>query len=92
MNLVRYNSRDARMKWREILDTIFKREGDVLIERNGVPVAVIIPANDYEYVEDALDDYRDGLEAEALLNAWKSGQEGSHNIDDVIKEMDFQRE
>ncbi len=85
--MIRYSSRDARIKWREILDTIFTREGDVLIERNGSPIAVIIPAQDYAAIQEELDDYRDGLEAEALLNAWKSGQEGSRNIDEVIKDL-----
>ncbi len=87
--MLRYNSRDARMNWRKILDTIFIRESDVLIERNGVPIAVIIPAEDYAIVQDALEDYRDGLEAEALLNAWKDGQEGSQNIDEVIKGIEL---
>jgi prevent-host-death family protein len=88
--MIRYNSRDARIKWREILDTIFTRSGDVLIERNGTPIAVIIPADDYEFIQDALDDHRDGLEAEALLKAWKSGEEGSRDINDLIKEMELE--
>jgi prevent-host-death family protein len=87
MNLVTYNSRDARMKWREILDILFKREGDVMIERNGEPVAVLIPANDYQHISEMLEDYRDGREAEALLNAWKNGGESSRGVDDVISDM-----
>ena len=88
--MIRYNSRDARMRWREILDTIFRRENDVLIERNGSPIAVIIPADDYETIRKVLEEYRDGLEAQTILEAWKSGQEGSRNIDDVIRELEQQ--
>jgi prevent-host-death family protein len=44
------SSDQARAKWREVLDTAMSGE-DVIIERYGKPVAVIIPYQDYAQSE-----------------------------------------
>ncbi len=52
------NSKAARTKWRDLLDLAHKGEADTVIERNGRPVAALIPFEDYEALKDELDDLR----------------------------------
>ena len=47
MTAMTVKSREARSRWRELLDQVLTGN-DVLIERNGKPVAVMIPVADYE--------------------------------------------
>ena len=42
------SSREARAKWRTVLDTVDKGTADVVVERYGKPIAAIIPYVDYE--------------------------------------------
>jgi prevent-host-death family protein len=51
-------SREARQKWRDLLDAAYRGIGDTVIERNGKPIAVLIPYEDYLAIEEALDDIR----------------------------------
>lgn len=85
--MLTYSSKEARQNWRKILDTILGRKQDILIERNGKPAAVIMPVEDYENIREALEEYRDGLEAEALYTAWKAGQEESLSIAEAMEEL-----
>ncbi len=66
------NSKAARAKWRDLLDLANKGEGDTVIERNGRPVAAVIPFEDYQALQDELDDLRAGRRAQAALDAWES--------------------
>lgn len=88
--MLTYSSKEARQHWRQILDTILGRKQDVLIERNGKPAAVIMPVEDYENIREVLEEYRDGLEAEALYAAWKEGREESLSIAEAMKELDIE--
>ena len=65
------NSKAARANWRALLDLAYKGEGDTVIERNGRPVAALIPFEDYEALQDELDDLRAGRRAQAALEAWE---------------------
>jgi|AP12_2_1047962.scaffolds.fasta_scaffold30626_2 prevent-host-death family protein len=56
-------SGEARAKWRDILDQVFAGKGDVIIERNGKDIAVLIPADDYEQVREILQKIRAVREA-----------------------------
>ncbi|NSW53963.1 MAG: type II toxin-antitoxin system Phd/YefM family antitoxin [Anaerolineae bacterium] len=85
--MIQYSSKEARQNWRKILDTVLRRESDVLIERNGEPIAVILPVADYAFIREALVDYRDGLEADSIYQAWKAGQEESLSISEAMREM-----
>lgn len=40
------SSHEARTKWRDVLDKVLTRTADVVIERSGKPVAVLIPVED----------------------------------------------
>lgn len=87
--MLTYSSKDARQNWRKILDTILMRGQDILIERNGKPAAVIVPVEDYENIREALEEYREGLEAQALYDAWKAASEASVSIAEARQELDL---
>lgn len=67
-------SHQARQSWRSLLDNVLKGE-DVVIERNGKALAVLIPIADYEKIRDELDDLRAARRAEAVYEAWKRNPE-----------------
>ena len=46
MNVTKLSSREARTKWRDVLDTIDNGTADVVIERYGKPIATLIPYQD----------------------------------------------
>ena len=71
MSILTINSREARIKWRDLLDKVYAGSSDVVIERNGKPVAVMIPIEDYEELQDELDDLRSARRVAALYKAWK---------------------
>jgi len=64
-------TREARSKFRILLDTVFTGQADVVIERHGLPVAVLIPVEDYRELQDELDDLRAARRAAAVYEAWK---------------------
>jgi prevent-host-death family protein len=67
-------SHQARQSWRSLLDHVLKGE-DVVIERNGKALAVLIPFADYDKIRDELDDLRAARRAEAVYEAWKRNPE-----------------
>ena len=42
------NVTEARQKWSQLLNKVFRRETRVIIEKSGIPVAAIISAQDLE--------------------------------------------
>ena len=42
---------EARQRWSELLDKVFRRETRVIVEKSGVPVAAIISPEDLERFE-----------------------------------------
>jgi prevent-host-death family protein len=81
------SSREARSTWRELLDRVFVGDHDVVIERHGQPVAVLIPVGDYEGLQDVLDDLRSARRAAFLLQEWRSNPSVSRPIEDFEKEL-----
>jgi prevent-host-death family protein len=81
------NSKAARANWRALLDLAFKGEGDTIIERNGQPVAALIPFADYEALQDELDDLRAGRRAQAALEAWEKDRSLGTPYEEVRAEM-----
>jgi prevent-host-death family protein len=77
------NSREARTKWRDLLDDIFSGDSDVIIERNGKPIAAMIPAADYRELQDELDDLRAARRAAIAYEDWKRNPEGSIPWDEM---------
>ena len=65
------SSREVRRILRDLLDAANKGDSDTVIERNGRPVAALIPFEDYEALMEELDELRAGWRAEAALDAWR---------------------
>ncbi len=74
METITVKSGEARAKWRDLLDQVLSGKGDVVIERNGKRVAVIIPAKDYAEVREKLDAMRAVREAAATYDVLKKSQ------------------
>jgi prevent-host-death family protein len=79
-------SHEARQSWRSLLDRVLQGE-DVIIERNGKALAVIIPLEDYEAIQDELDDRRAAKRAEALYEAWKQNPESAEPWEEVRSDL-----
>jgi len=80
-------SGEARIKWRDLLDQVLAGKGDVMIERNGKSVAVMIPAADYEQIQDALEDLRATRTAAAFYEEWKRNPSVARPWDEVDAEL-----
>ena len=85
--LTSYGSKEARQQWRKILDRILLKQGDVLIKRNDLPIAVMIPATDYLLIQEELEQKREAEEAQSFLEAWRAGQEETITLDELYKEL-----
>jgi prevent-host-death family protein len=67
-------SREARQKWRDVLDTVYTGAADMIIERHGKAVAALIPYEDYLALQDALEDLRAARRAAEIQQAEQRGQ------------------
>ena len=85
---IKVKSGEARAKWRDILDQVFAGKGDVVIERNGKDVAVMIPAIDYEQIRETLEDMRAVREAAANYEEWKKDPSVARSWEEVDAELD----
>jgi len=88
MTPTKVKSGEARAKWRDILDQVFAGKGDVVIERNGKDVAVMIPAVDYEQIRETLEDMRAVREAAANYEEWKKDPSVARFWEEVDAELD----
>ena len=88
MSPTKVKSGEARAKWRDILDQVFAGKGDVVIERNGKDIAVMIPAVDYEQIRETLEDMRAVREAAANYEEWKNDPSVARSWEEVDAELD----
>jgi len=88
MAITTVKSREARMKWRDLLDQLLAGKGDILIERNGKNIAVMIPAGDYEQIQNALEEFRAIREASAAYEEWKRNPSVARDWKEVDAELD----
>lgn len=70
MTVMTLDSRNARTKWRDIMDTA-QTGGETVIERYGRPTAAVIPYSDYEALQEELDDLRASRRAAVAYEAWQ---------------------
>ena len=70
MTITKINSGDARIKWRDLLDQVYAGAADVIIERNGKEVAVLIPVIDYQALHEELEELRSARQASAAYAEW----------------------
>ena len=87
MRNTKVKSGEARTKWRDLLDQVLTGKGDVVIERNGKSIAVLIPAVDYEQIQDALEELRAAREASAAYEDWKHNPNVARPWDDLDAEL-----
>ena len=80
-------SRDARYQWREILDEVMTGSSDIAITRYGKPVAVLIPAEDYELLADDLEELRLGRIAEGVYSEYLASRESAVGYEDLRKDI-----
>ncbi|GJQ53201.1 MAG: hypothetical protein HKUEN02_20480 [Anaerolineaceae bacterium] len=80
-------SGEARAKFRDLLDQVLAGKGDVIIERNGKHVAVMIPAVDYEKIRDELEELRAAREAAASYAEWKKNPSVGRVFEEVDAEL-----
>jgi prevent-host-death family protein len=80
------DSNRARTVWRELLDRA--RAGmDTVIERYGKPTAALIPYEDYEALQEELEDLRAGRRAEAALAAYRRDPRLGVPLEQVEEEL-----
>jgi prevent-host-death family protein len=87
MAITKIKSGEARIKWRDLLDQVYAGATDFIIERSGKDVAVLIPARDYEAVQDMLEEMRADRLAAAAYNEWLRDPSVARAWDEVETEL-----
>ncbi len=83
MAILTINSREARAKFRDLLDRLLAKETDIIIERNGKPICAMIPIEDYEELLDELDEMRAARRAAALYENWMEDPATGQPIENI---------
>jgi len=81
-----FSSKEVRQKWRTLLDDIYTGD-DVVVERNGKPVAVVIPYKDYAEIKTILENSRAEEHAKNVYEEWKRNQDTATPIKKFEKEL-----
>lgn len=81
------SSREARTKWRAVLDTVDRGTADVVVERYGKPIAAIIPYVDFEALQEALEELRDVRFAVAALEEYARDPSTARPYEEIRSEL-----
>jgi prevent-host-death family protein len=81
------SSREARERWREVLDTVMKGENDIAITRYGEPIAVVIPADDYEALAEEIEELRRSRLAERIYEDYLADRDSAVTLESVKSEL-----
>jgi prevent-host-death family protein len=81
------NVREVRARLRDLLDKILSGETDFVIERNGKPIAALIPVGDFEELQEELDDLRAARRAEAAYKEWLRDPSTARPLEDVETDL-----
>ncbi|HUX23644.1 MAG TPA: type II toxin-antitoxin system prevent-host-death family antitoxin [Burkholderiales bacterium] len=76
MTVMVMSSKEARTRWRDLLDGVHGGR-DAVIERSGQRVAVVIPYEDYEGILEELEDRRADRRAIETYEAWQRNPSGA---------------
>jgi prevent-host-death family protein len=71
MTVTRINSGEARANWREMIDQVYADRSDIIIERNGKDVAVLISVGDYHEIKAELEELRANRRAAQAYAEWQ---------------------
>lgn len=85
--LKKFTSREARARWREVLDILLKGDSDVAITRYGETIAVMIPAEDYAALENELEELRIARIAENIYEDYLADIDSSVSLELVKSEL-----
>ena len=91
MTVTTIGSREARQKWRDLLDAAYTGTTDTIIERNGKPVAALIPYEDYLALEEALEDLRAARQAAKTYEAWKKNPSQARPYKEILAELEGEK-
>ena len=70
MTIATWDSNDARIKWREMLDTAAAGVTDVVITRYGKPLVAVIDYEAFLALQEELDDLRAAKRADAIFEEY----------------------
>jgi prevent-host-death family protein len=82
------NTNQARTKWRDIVDSTHAGRGDVIVERYGKRMVAVIPYEDYEALQEELEDLRLGRIAQAELEAWRKDPSAARPWEEVKADLE----
>jgi prevent-host-death family protein len=81
------NTNEARTRWRDIIDAAHAGQSDIVIERYGKPMVVIIPYEDYLALEEELEELRAARRAEAAYREWKKDPTRGRSYAEIRAEL-----
>jgi len=87
VSVLTVNSRQARTDLRDLLDRVFSGNADIVIERYGKPVAVMIPFEDYEEIREELEDLRTGRRVAKIYETWKGDSSTARPMEAIEAEL-----
>lgn len=87
MAVTRIKSGEARIKWRDLLDQVYAGASDIIIERSGKDVAVLLPAADYAAIRDVLDELRLTRRTSAAYAEWQRDPSVARSWKEVEAEL-----
>ena len=87
MTLTTVGSREARQKWRDLLDDAALGGKDTVIERNGKPIAALIPYEDYLAVLEALEDLRATRRVAEIQRTLRENPGSGRSYDEIRAEL-----
>jgi prevent-host-death family protein len=87
MTITTIGSREARQKWRDVLDAAHSGGVDTVIERNRKPVAALIPYEDYLAVEELLADLRAARRVAAVREILQQNPGQGRSYEEIRAEL-----
>jgi prevent-host-death family protein len=87
MSILEIKSSDARMNFRDLLDSVMTGDNDIMILRNGKQIAAIIPAEDYVEIREELEDLRLSRIADDSYNEYLADKEAARSYNEFSADL-----
>ena len=87
MTIATWDSNDARIKWREMLDTAAAGVTDVVITRYGKPLVAVIDYEDFLALREELDDLRAARRADAIFEEYLRDPSSARPWDEIRSDL-----
>ena len=82
---------EARRQWSQVLDMVYRKDARVLVERDGIPVAAIVSADDLQQLRRLEAEEIRALERMRSAFAGKTDDETMDEVAQVVEEVRQQR-